>query len=91
MHALSRGPGLAAEAVCTTFGLSQVAARQFEPTFAMQPYNLILQLHCESFTASQTYRATCIGRTGWQYSSRHLGLLLNIREFTGREHFGPVR
>jgi hypothetical protein len=48
MHELSRGPGLAAAAVCTTSGLSQVAARQSEPAFGLQPYKSILQLYCDA-------------------------------------------
>jgi hypothetical protein len=41
MHELSRRPGLAAAAVCTTSGLSQVAARQSEPAYGLQPYKLV--------------------------------------------------
>jgi hypothetical protein len=44
MHELSRRPGLAAAAVCTTSGLSQVAARQPEPAYGLQPYKLIFTI-----------------------------------------------
>jgi hypothetical protein len=52
MHALSRDLGLAEAAVCTTSGLSHVAARHFEPAFGLQPYKSDLRFDCESFTAS---------------------------------------
>jgi hypothetical protein len=52
---------------------------------------LILQVHCEFFTASQTCFAACFGRKGHRCSSSHRDLLLNVRDFTGRMHSGLVR
>jgi hypothetical protein len=53
--------------------------------------NWSLRLYCGCFTAYRTYLVACVGRTGQQYSPSHLDLLLNHRDFTGREHFGLVR